>query len=233
MTQRNVLVVGVDAQKYERFAPLLERKHFEVDRFPGAKLALELVTQIPFTAILIQFPLADATLDEVLTVIRNDDSASCDTRIALLTTPDQFQAAKQYLPDTVQLVVSDDEAPDQIDEKVSEFLGIKTRASMRIVVKLEVILDRSGREQFMAQTKDISSSGMFLATERLFPVGSVVLFEFTLPNDSKAYCGDAEIVRHSGKNDRIRGMGIRFLSFSQNTPESLTARLERLKVPVF
>ncbi len=49
--RRNVLIVEIDKETFEVFAPMLERKHFDVDRFPGAKGAMELVMLVPFEAL--------------------------------------------------------------------------------------------------------------------------------------------------------------------------------------
>jgi hypothetical protein len=229
MPHQNVLMVGIDAERYESFAPMLQRKHFDVDRFPGAQGAMELVTLVPFTAIIIHYPIRDVALDSFLQVIRGQSSASREARIALVSLPDKLQEAEAFLNKRIQLVVSDDEEPDELDGKISDFLGIKSRAAMRVLVKLDVALEDSKRERFMAQSKDISASGMFVTTKRLHPVGSRALFEFTLPTDSTPFCGSGEITRHSGPRDRIQGIGVRFLTFTQNTQENLTVCLEQMK----
>lgn len=228
MSKQNVLVVGASEEQFEDFAPMLLRKNFDVDRFPGAQGALELVTLVSFSAILVRFPVPDVELEDFLTIIRGSSSASRRASVALLASPDTVHTARTFLDNGVQLVLSGEEEAGEFEDQVSAFLGIKARTAMRIVVKLDVILEESGRERFMAQTKDISESGMFIAANKLYPVGSIALFEFSLPNDSTSFCGDAEIVRHSGAGDRLRGMGIRFLSFSQNTPQNLAVKLDQL-----
>lgn len=44
----DILVVGVDRERYARFAPLLERREFEVNRVPSSRAAQELLTSVRF-----------------------------------------------------------------------------------------------------------------------------------------------------------------------------------------
>ncbi len=229
MTTQNILMVGIDEERYQRFAPMLHRKHFDVDRFPSPQGALELVTLVPFAAIIVYFPMRDITFDDFLLVVRRQGSASRAAPIALFSSPTSLQEAQGYLTKRIQLVVCDEDPTDLIDEKVSTFLGIRARAAVRTLVKLDVALEDTKRERFMAQSKDISASGMFVASKRLYPIGSRARFEFTLPNDSNPFGGTAEVTRHSAPTDSMQGFGVKFLSFSQNSQQNLSACLDQLK----
>jgi hypothetical protein len=223
--RQNVLVVEVDAERYEIVAPLLKRKHFDVDRFPGAKGAVELVAVIPFRALIVGYPLKEMRFDDFLRVVRGPSSASARAPIALLCDPEHETEAKAYLQQRIQLVMATNEPPTTMEDKLSTFLGIQARASLRILVKLNVTLTDHRQERFMAQTKDISTSGMFVSTNRSYPKGSQATFEFALENHASPFSGVAEIVRVSGPGDRNQGLGLRFVRFLQGSMEELQKAL--------
>lgn len=224
--RQNVLVVEVDSERYEIVAPLLQRKHFDVDRFPGARGAVELVAAVPFRALIVGYPLKEMSFDDFFRVVRGQSSASSRTPIALLCDPRHEQEAKQYLQRRIQLVMSINEPQPTLEDRLSTFLGIQARASMRVLVKLNVTLTDHRQERFMAQTKDISTSGMFVSTNRTYPQGSQATFEFALDTFPKPFAGVAEIVRVSGPADKNQGLGLRFLKLLQGSRSDLESALE-------
>lgn len=227
--RQNVLVVEVDSERFDKIAPLLQRKHFDVDRFPGARGALELVTVVPFRALIVGYPLRDVPFETFFRAVRGEGSASRQAPIALLARTTHFEEANAYLQRRIQLVISDQEEPAQVEQKLSTFLGILSRTEVRILVKLNVTMTDNRQERFMAQTKDISASGMFVSTNRKYPKGSKAVFEFVLESDSKPFSGLAEVVRCSEQGDRIQGMGLRFMQFRKNTQDNLKRALDVLK----
>jgi hypothetical protein len=55
---------------------------------------------------------------------------------------------------------------------------------------------------------------MLLRTETLYPTGTKVTFEASLPGDRSPIQGGAEIVRHAvAELEGVQGVGMRFLSF--------------------
>src|SRR5512138_3788071 len=108
---RNVLVVEVSPSLFEILAPVLQRKEFEVDRFPHAGPALELLAVVPFAAVIIGYPLRDVSVEEVLETVRGGASAS--TSIALLTEAAYLREAQTYLGRGVNLVLEVEKAPKE------------------------------------------------------------------------------------------------------------------------
>jgi len=225
----NVLVVEVDSERYQIVAPLLKRKHFDVDRFPGARGAVELVALVPFRALIVGYPLREMAFDDFLRVVRGQGSASARAPIALLCGPQHLEDALQYLQRRIQLVISTDEPPSDIEHKLSTFLGIRTRTAIRALVKLNITLTDHRQERFMAQTKDISTTGMFVSTNRTYPKGSQATFEFALETHSKPFTGVAEVVRVSGPGDKHQGLGLRFAKFQLGSLEELERALKLMQ----
>jgi len=220
--RQNILVVEVEQPHYERFAPVLQRRHFEVDRLPDAGRALELVSAVPFTAIIIGFPLKEMRLEAFMDTVLMGESASAS--IALLAAVDHVAEAERYRPLGIDMVLSLENAPHEMLRLICALLGVAPRAELRVLVKLELELLDAGSQRIVAQTEDISVSGMLVTTPRLAPVGSRASFNITLPGEQEPIRGMAEVARHTAPGiDRVRGMGLKFVSF-QNQGEARLGR---------
>lgn len=220
--RKNVLVVEVEADRFQAIAPMINRKQFEVDRFPGASGALELVSLVPFRAIILGYPLREVGLNDFLYRIKSSSSASRSSPIALITDNQNIEAAGAYLNRGVTLVTSYQQPPKKVEDELCEMLGIKARVDFRVMVTLNVTIESARKERFVAQTKDISASGMFVMTNRECPIGSTAFFEFALPNEPKPFCGEAKVVRIANPSGhRIEGIALQFTSFIRNTQERL------------
>jgi len=190
--RRNVLVVEVDLKRFETIAPMLARKRFEVDRFPGARGALELVSVVPFRALILGFPMTEVPFDRFLATVKRPGSASSEAPVAIIAGEGQLEQGGAYLERGVDYVASLEDSPAELENGLSALLGIQAR--------------------------------------RLSPIGSRAYFEFALPNESKPFCGEAEVMRHAQPpTDEYLGMGLRFVSFIRNTEERLEEALEELK----
>ena len=81
-------------------------------------------------------------------------------------------------------------------------------------------------ERFIAQTEDISTSGMLILTPKRFAIGTSAVFNLTLSDDSPPIIGLAEVTRHTEPGiDQHEGMGFRFVSFEDDGEERLRRHL--------
>jgi uncharacterized protein (TIGR02266 family) len=231
MDVRNVLVVEVPPALFEIIAPVLQRKEFEVDRFPHAGRALDLLAVVPFTAVIVGFPLREAPLDRFLQTVRGGPSASAS--VALLARAAHLAEAQAFLGRGADLVLQMEKAPKEAQRLLCTLLGVSARAAVRIMVRLQLYVEQgSPGERLLAQTHDISSSGMLVAARRRFPLGSLVRFELVLPGDHAPVTGDAEVARHADAvDDRPEGMGLRFSSLHGDSQVRLQRYLESIAPP--
>ncbi|MCD4751196.1 MAG: PilZ domain-containing protein [Thermoanaerobaculales bacterium] len=212
----NILVVEVGPESYDDVAPPLLRSLFDIDRIPGAESALDLVTNIAFNAIICRFPLREIPTNEFLKTTRSSTSASREAGVALIASAEHFDEASTFLEKGADLVLSMEEPQGEREALLCTLFGIQPRRSMRVLVKLAVVVGEDGPERFVAQTHDISASGMFVVTRKHFQVGMTARFQFSLMGESRAFTGTAEIVRHNKETTNgPRGFGMRFLDFEE------------------
>lgn len=220
--RKNILTIGVGRELFEETASPLLRKGFDIDRFPTPEAALELVSAVPFAALLLRHPLPGMDTDEFLAVARRPGSASREAKVALLVEDAEFNRAQEYLERGVQLVLRTSSALREREQKICTLLGISPRQDTRIMVKINVSLSGDKYDRFIAQTKDISVSGMFVITRKRHSIGSPASFEFNLPDERHPIRGVAEVTRHSEPGAKISGMGFRFITFEGESKERLS-----------
>jgi hypothetical protein len=232
MTDRkNILAVGIEPALFDEIAPPLLRRIFDVDRVPSPTAALELVSMVPFSALVLKFPLPELSTDDFIAAVRSEGSASSTATFALVAAEEHVQEASALLDRGIDLVLSMTDPPGVREGLLCTLLGIFPRTDTRVLVKLNIQLQDRRRDRFVGQTRDISASGMFVITRRSFTLGSVARFEFTLPGSTLPFRGSCHVTRHSTpETDPVQGMGFQFDSFdAESDQERLRRLLEALK----
>jgi len=228
---RNVLVVEVPQPLFDRVAPVLRRRSFEVDRFPDAARAVELLAAVPFQAVVVGYPMQSLDLESFLSAVADGESALAS--VAVLVAEEHRADVEGYLNRGVDLVLAMENAPEEMQRLLCALFGVAPRSAMRTMVKLEVQLDADQpTERFMAQTENLSTSGMLVVTRRRYPIGTTVGFELLLPAGGGSVSGLAEVARHTEPGqDRVEGIGLRFLSFRGASSSRVERALEELGSP--
>lgn len=225
--RRNVLVVAPGADQFERIAPPLLRRAFEVDRIPSARGAVELLSQVPFAAVIARFPVADMAAADLLAAIHAPESATRGTAVALVADGAAVADARKLIGKGATMVVSLEDPLEQRDDLLCQMLGVHPRRSVRVLVKLDVHLS-GDHDRFFAQMENLSATGMMVGTTKRHPLGSTTRFEFLLHGHPRPFSGSAEVVRHaSPPRDRCNGMGYRFTSLDGNRQADLERYLLR------
>ncbi|MBI5756414.1 MAG: TIGR02266 family protein, partial [Nitrospirae bacterium] len=101
---------------------------------------------------------------------------------------------------------------------------IKKRAHHRIPFNKPVKLTFEHLGSFITQySSNISENGMFIITERPYPLGTRFQFEFTLKRDHELIAGEAEVrwIKEKVSNNGVeeRGMGVRFITLRPGSRE--------------
>ncbi len=221
----NILVVEVGPEDYDNVAPQLLQALFEVDRVPSAGAALELLSKVPFSAVICRHPFDTIETGEFLAVVKAPTSASRDAGIALVTSPNRVAEAGAFLAEGVDLVLSLADPQGEREAMLCTLLGIQPRRSLRVLVKLSVEIETGGTDRFVSQTHDVSASGLFVITRKDVDVGTSVGFQFSLPGEPFPFEGVAKVTRISdSRTAGPAGLGIHFKDFKN--PDD-AARLQR------
>jgi uncharacterized protein (TIGR02266 family) len=105
-----------------------------------------------------------------------------------------------------------------------EFASRFGRAAVDIPVT--VIADR---DSFPARSANIGMGGLFVTTERPFPVGALLTLELTLPQRAQSLSLVGEVRWILEKEGRAAGMGMRFVDPPVAATVSIYALLQELQ----
>ena len=224
MTEKSsVLVVNLGTREFDKVAPLLDREEFEVDRFPRAAMALELIRQVTFDVLLVGYPLPDIGPRQFLSEIRDPESPCRTSPLLLVASAESLSSAREFIGYGANRVVGMDETAERLQAEVTRLLEVAPRRDLRTMVRLEIRVG-DGQKLAMGQTENLSRSGMLVRAGEAWAVGAEVEFEFFLGDDPKPIHGRGTVVRHTTPGrEQVSGMGIRFESFDKGGEK----RLER------
>jgi two-component system cell cycle response regulator len=112
-------------------------------------------------------------------------------------------------------------------EKLKQLLEQKTRTTERITLHGTAQLTISGKEE-VCPIRDLSNSGILLATDTEISDGSEVEIIFDLPNQKKPISVSGEVVRTIKFSNNQTGVGIRFVKFRSDSQKRLEKYVEKL-----
>lgn len=102
--------------------------------------------------------------------------------------------------------------PNQLIDKVAGLLNIPERKSYRVLLKVSVN-GRSEAGSFFCSSRNISSTGILIQTDRQFAKGDIVSCAFFLPGSARVFT-DAEIMRVGKNHDNTFLYGAKYIDLS-------------------
>lgn len=112
---------------------------------------------------------------------------------------------------------------DEIENTLSAQLRKAPRPDARVMVKVGVELG-TGKVLRIAQTVNVSRSGLLIRTTEQFPPGSTLDLKMELPGEKQQIEARAEVVRAADPVvESVRGLGARFIWFRGGDEERFDA----------
>lgn len=203
-----VVGVGAEGGVLPRLDSLLADSQGELYLVCRAGPAIEMVRTLgPVDLMLVDFPLDGTSLDTFFEELYRE--VEMPPRVAVLCADENGGG----LPDLSAwncTVLSCDRTLDQLAAALKTMLERAPRVGARLMVRLEVLAQEERRLR-LAQTENISKTGMLLRTDEEFPPEASVRFELAFPHDPEPICGRARVVRAvDPRRERLKGVGVRF-----------------------
>jgi DNA-binding NarL/FixJ family response regulator len=226
-SRKQVLVTRVDEPIFREISGLLRQAKMDVHRATWDDTTLDLVQTTSFDAIIIGFPVSDAALSQFLATARSEGSACSRAGLVLVSDPDHEEQAHDMIGRGANRVVAANDLTGGIVDAVEDLARSAPRLSVRAPARIKLFSD--GRPlRVMAQIENLSTSGMLLRGVTQFPVGTAFDFEITVPGESAAIQGTAEITRATDPDqEAVEGVGVRFVSFTGSDKVRLEMYLGR------
>lgn len=217
---KRILVAVRRRELWDQIAGLLGRSGFEVNRVPSGAGALILVGNLRYDLIIVEAPLPDLDLQEFVAAVRTLDSPCAGSSVLVMARDESVGLSSALSGDRVVILPADTER-ERLQKSVSQLLGVALRTAARLLVQIETEME-NGTSARVAQTVNLSESGMLLRSAPLAPIGSEVRLTFALPGDPAEIVARAEVVRHTAPElELVRGIGVHFVELPAETVERL------------
>lgn len=209
----------------EELEPLLKSLSVELIHSKEASRGLlEVQTTRPHV-ILVGEPLPDMSVEGFLADLRMLPDYGLKPKVVVVAPPERLPTIEALVENQLVLL-SNSLPPMLLEEELSRIIGAAVRLKERLPVVVRAQVGPLPVQRF-AQTVDISSTGMLLRSREVFPVGSKMEFEISLPHSSKPVMGEAEVVRRAtAASDGVYGIGLRYDSFQATDRTRLIAHLQ-------
>lgn len=219
---QKILTIILSRELFDKLKPFLSRDTLDIDTATNGKGSLVLLRNLAFSLIVLEHPLPDMDLEELMTEIRGNDSRCAETPVLVLTreNPEALTAA---LDDSLLTCRSLHASSDELLMLTANQLGVAGRRSSRLLVQIKVEL---GAAQILraCQSVNISESGLLLRTERPLPLETEVDLRFSLPYSKRAIRAQGRVVRYTDRDaEGLVGLAVNFDSMSDEDREAIAS----------
>ncbi len=145
----------------------------------GEEVFAQLETVQP-DILLIDFNLSGIGGDEVCRRLRSSERWK-SLPVIVVTSSGRDEEVRQCLEAGCDDYITKPISRRELIEKVQRVLGkVRRRTSERIALSLRVMI-QSGEKRFLAHARDLSTTGIFIGTQNIFPIGTVLEMKLEIP----------------------------------------------------
>ncbi len=209
-----VLAVVQSEAVPENLREIFSRKSIALHHARSGAAALVLAGNSLYDLLVLEEPLADLPVDSVLSALQSFEWASAGAPALVMAGDQDVVEIARRLEDHPARVLPKSAQKQEIQQAISELLGVAVRSGSRMMVNVEVKFD-SNTSLKCFQSENISESGMLLRGTKAIPIGMAVDLEFYLPDEPDPVRGKAMVVRHSGDSE-APGIGLRFVALGRS-----------------
>jgi uncharacterized protein (TIGR02266 family) len=225
--QRHVLVIGAEKDAMDRIAPMLRRAEFNVHTAEPSPVVFDLVLGTSFELVLVSYPLAELSLDDLIDALRKEGSWCQKAALVLLAQPENLDDALALVDLGVNRAVSIDWSEGRLHQAIGDLLDVAPRISLRVLVHLKVEVT-SQSKRALYQTVNISKTGMLIRGDQAIDPGTRFSFFFGIPDGRRLVEGTAEVVRRTNPiREGTAGLGVRFVRLSGEGEEQIESFVNR------
>jgi CheY-like chemotaxis protein len=150
--------------------------------------------------------------------VREDDRTR-NSSLILVVSNDADEAVNRALEAGANDVLILPLQPRDLEHKLSVYLNIETRKTVRVLVQIQIYMAES-RGLFMGTSVNLSASGMLLESKADHAVGSRLRMQFYLAGHDRAIETEASVARYEFLPG-LRRYGLRFETIGQEDAEAI------------
>lgn len=220
---KKILVVDNVKSILERERSMLDRRDFQILTASSGEEALEIHKREKVDAIIMDLRMPGLSGDEVCRRIRRDDELK-RVSILMATLSDDPKELDICRKAGANACIQKPLRKDEVMGLLAKFLDVPRRQSIRILVRVKIDAVIGG-DFFIANTVDVSATGLLFECERELKNGDKVEASFFLPGGGSFHriVVMSEIVRAVPNGDgKTKRYGVSFVSFSEGTADQIS-----------
>jgi CheY-like chemotaxis protein len=225
--KKRILLVDSERSALERGKGFLDREIFHVMTATSGEEAMELHRREKFDVIVMDLDMPGPAGDEVCRAVKADPELG--RALVLLAT--RLEAENEV--ERCRKAGADGHIRKPIDKQgltqsLARLLGVSARQAIRILAKVRVE-GRMGNSFFIANTVDISMSGLLLECESEMSVGEAVETSFFMPGlgGYNRVVASSEVMRVTRGDDGMWRCGARFTEFKEGSARLIGEFIEK------
>jgi len=221
--KQKIIIAGAGGDLAASLEAATDLRAAEILSAPSWSSACALHQTLKVDLVVVVMPLNDLTSDELVGAL----STAGLPHVVAIAGEEDLRTLSQR--ESVRLTILPAGLPvSELVSLCSHFVRASPRVHRRIMARLEVKTADKPKRLRMVQIRDLSATGMKIATSDLLPPGTWVKFSFNWPGDPEPITGDAEVMRHTSKEtDGVQGMGTRFTAFDGHSGQRLREHIRQ------
>jgi DNA-binding response OmpR family regulator len=202
---------------------ILNRTDLKIFTTTSGKEALSIHRDKKVDLIIIELDMPEMNGDTLCSIIRKDDELKKVSLIIICNT--DISDIKRYSKCSANSYITRPINPVILMEKVGQLINIAERKSYRAILNASVngtLMNKS----FICYSRDISSSGILIETDKVLAVGDTLLCSFYLRNS--IIINEGKVVRSAKKEieSNINQYGIKFSHLTRNSKSAIEVYIE-------
>lgn len=217
MSMKKILIVANLGSVIEKGKSILNRSEFMIFSTKSGNEALSIHRKEQVDLIIADLETEDLGGDQLCSTLRSVNELKNVSFILICRRSEQDLGRAADCK--VNAVLTKPLVPEELLAKVGQLLNISERKSYRVLIKITVE-GKYRNEPFFCSSRDISSSGILIETEKSLERGDLISCSFFLPG-SRRIATQGQVMRIIGESGDIRRYGVRFQTLSREDVNAL------------
>ena len=220
---KKILIVDDIKAIIEKESSILSRSDFSIFTATTSDDALQVHKNQVMDMIIIDLDMPVMSGDKLCSLLRKD-AALKNVSIVMICNNSESDIKRTQVC-KANAYVTRPVNPVQFLNTVSRLLDVPERKSYRVLVKLSV-KGKAKDESFFCSSRNISSTGILVETDKLLEKGDMISCSFFLPKSGQI-AADAEIVRAVTLTARSYQYGLRFTTLNPECKSAINDFVNR------
>jgi CheY-like chemotaxis protein len=220
--KKKILLVDNVRSILDREKSMLNRENFQVFTATSGEEALEVHRHEKLDVIVVDLHMPGLPGDEMCRTIRSDPELK-KVSILVATLSEDKADIERCVKAGANGHIKKPISKDDLCAKLSKLLDVPARQSIRILVRVKMD-GKVGSEFFIANTVDVSSTGLLFESDKQFNVGDALEASFYLPGEGgfNRVVVRSEVMRVAPADGNNKRYGVRFVEFKEGNSEAIT-----------